>query len=171
MTERKKPRSRNTSSDKDLHLEVAERRLRESTDQSDALHAIREIVTNLLGSEEIAIFKVGPTQAILSLFWSFGFDAAPHATLDPLRSPILRRVLEGEPYLEGAFEGEEKGDAVAGFNVLVPIRLASRTEAVLAIRSLLPQKTCFDESDVRLVHLLAGEAGKALFRERSGLDA
>lgn len=173
MTESKKLKSKinRASPDKDLHLEVAQRRLRESTDQSDALQAIREIVTNLLGSEEIAIFKVRPEEAILRLFWSFGLDAARHGTLDTLRSPILQRVIEGEPYLKGAVEGGKKGEAVAGFNAFVPLRSGRQTVAVLAIRALLPQKACFDESDVQLVQLLSGEAGKALFGERTALDA
>lgn len=169
MTESKKPGSKSNRAlpDEDLHLEVAQRRLRESSSQSDALQAIREIVTNFLGSEEIAIFEVRAREAILPLFWSFGLDLSRHGTLDTLESPILQRVMQGEPYLRGAFEGGQDGEQASGFNAFVPIRLGRQTVAVLAIRSLLPQKICFDESDVRLAHLLSGEAGNALFGERN----
>jgi chemotaxis protein CheD len=151
----------------DLHLEVAQKRLWESTDQSDALEAIREIVTNLLGSEEIAVFKVEQEGTVLSLFWAFGIDPERHEKLDAWRSPVLQRVIEGEPYLEGAFEEGENGSPVAGFKTLVPLRLASQTVAVLAIRQLLLQKTCFDESDLQLLRLLSEDAGKVLFREEA----
>jgi hypothetical protein len=173
MTEWKKQRcaSNRASMGEDFHLKVAQRRLQESANQSDALQAIREIVANLLGSEEIAIFEVRPEEAILTLFWSFGLDASRHGTLDTLRSPILQRVIQGEPYLRGAFEGGHCAEPTSGFIAFVPIRFARQTVAVLAIRSLLPQKTCFDESDVRLVQLLSGEAGNALFGERNASNA
>lgn len=169
MTKSKKPQSKGNRAlpeEEDFHLKVAQRRLRESTNQSDALQAIREIVTNLLGSEEIAIFKVKPEEAILPLFWSFGLDASRHGTLDTLANPILQRVMQGEPYLRGAFEDGQNSEPASGFNAFVPICFGRQTVAVLAIRSLLPQKPCFDELDVRLAHLLSGEAGNALFGEK-----
>lgn len=154
-----------------FQVEVARRRLADTTGHEDALEAIRDIVANLLGSEEIALFSVGKGQSVLSLYWSFGIDAAQHRTLAAGTSPRLQRVIEGEPYLEGARASEQDGDLVDAFNAFVPIRLESRTVAVLGIRSLLPQKTCFDESDVQLLRFLSGEAGKALFSEKVKPDA
>lgn len=156
-----------TSTLRDFQLEVAQRRLADATNHEEALDAIRDIVTNLLGSEEIALFNVEQGQAVLSLFWSFGIDAVRHRTLAAGTSPLLQRVIDGEPYLEGAFAGGGNGDLIGAFNALVPIRLGSRTVAVLGIRSLLPQKTRFNESDVQLLRFLSGEAGKALFSERA----
>jgi hypothetical protein len=160
-----------TSALRGFQVEVAQRRLADTTGHEDALEAIRDIVTNLLGCEEIALFSVEKGQAVLSLYWSFGIDAARHRILVAGTSPRLQRVIEGEPYLEGACASERDGDLVNAFNALVPIRLESRTVAVLGIRSLLPQKTRFDESDVQLLRFLSGEAGKALFSERVKPDA
>jgi hypothetical protein len=155
-----------TSALRDSQLEVAQRRLADTTGHEDALEAIRDIITNLLGSEEIALFSVEKGQAVLSLYWSFGIDAAQHRTLVAGSSPRLQRVIEGEPYLAGACASERDGDPVDAFNAFVPICLESRTVAVLGIRSLLPQKNCFDESDVELLRFLSGEAGKTLFSKK-----
>ncbi len=138
--------------------------------REDALEAIRDIVTNLLGSEEIALFSVEKGRAVLSLYWSFGIDAVRHRTLLASEHPVLRRVIEGEPYLGGAFAAQQHTDLLNAFNALVPIRWGSQTVAVLAIRSLLPQKTGLEESDIQLLRFLSGEAGKALFgRKPAGL--
>jgi chemotaxis protein CheD len=151
---------------RDCHLEVAQRRLEETKSREDALEAIRDIVTNLLGSEEIALFNVEKGRTTLTLHWWFGIDAARHRTLPASKHPVLQRVIEGECYLGGAFEGEQKSDLIDAFNAFVPIRWGSQTVAVLAIRSLLPQKPCLDESDIQLLRYLSGEAGKTLFGQR-----
>jgi chemotaxis protein CheD len=151
---------------RDCQLEVAQRRLKETTNREDALEAIRDIVTNLLGSEEIALFNVEKERRTLSLHWCFGLDAARHRTLLASKHPVLQRVIEGECYLGGAFKGEQGSDLIDAFNAFVPIRWGSQTVAVLAIRSLLPQKTGLDESDIQLLRFLSGEAGKTLFGQR-----
>jgi hypothetical protein len=149
---------------RDFHLDVAQRRLADALDREDALDAIRDIVTNLLGSEEIALFSVEQDQAVLNLFWSFGIDAAEHSTLVAGANPLLRRVIDGEPYVEDA-DLVRDGDLINSFKAFVPIRLGGRTVAVLGIRTLLPQKARFNESDVQLLRFLSREAGKALFSD------
>lgn len=153
----------------DLQLEIAEKRLLESAGQSDALEAIRDIVTNLLGSEEIALFQVKRKELTLTMFWSFGIESGQHNKLNALRSPVLKRVIAGEPYVEGAFGRERNGASIAGFSTFVPIRLESTIVAVLGIRRLLPQKTGFDESDMQLLQFLSLQAGRALFGDGSNL--
>lgn len=153
-----------------LCLKVAERRLKECADPAEALEAIREIITNLLGSEEIALFRVGPEPETLSLWWSFGIDPEPYRTFDVIHQPTLQRVLKGEPCLEGAFETAPKATLIAGFRTLVPIRIAEQTVGVLAMGFLLPQKTCFDESDRRLLQLLSRDLGQVLFAAEVSLD-
>ena len=161
----------NTSALKDVGLQVARRRLADTAGREDTLEAIRDIVTNLLGSEEIALFTVDQRREVLSLLWSFGIAAARNRKLLAGRSPILQRVIDGEPYWEGARASSRDGDPVDEFNALVPILLDGRTVAVLAIRSLLPQKAALDESDVDLLRLLSAEAGKTLFGRKPNATA
>jgi hypothetical protein len=151
---------------KDFRLEVAQRRLADSADHEDVLEALRDIVTNLLGSEEIALFNVEKGQRALSLRWSFGIDAARHKTLVAGTS-WLQRVIDGEPYVEGASACQQDSDLIGAFNAFVPIRLGDQTVAVLGIRSLLPQKGGLDELDVKLLRFVSGEVGKVLFSQKS----
>lgn len=145
----------------DARLEAARHRLRESVGPVDTVEAIREIVTGLLGCEEIALFTVD--QGNSTIFWSFGIDPTQHKTLDTFEEPALRRVLEGKHHLAKAVGEQRAGMSNPPLRVFIPIRMSSRTVAVLVMLRLLPQKIAFDESDFRLVELLSNEAGRGLF--------
>lgn len=145
----------------DPRLEAAQKRLRESVDQADTLEAIREIVTNLLGCEEIGLFTVERGKS--GLLWSFGIDPQRHGTLDSFHEAPLHRVLEGEFHVaQVAHEGHGR-HANPPLRAFVPICLNGRTVAVLVMLKLLPQKLGFDDADINLVKLLSDETGRALF--------
>src|SRR5580704_15113680 len=76
---------------------AARMRLQNALDQADALDAIREIAGNLIGSEEVAVFKVDKKRSELWLYWSFGVDPNQHVVLDLRREPNLVPVLGGKP--------------------------------------------------------------------------
>jgi len=151
----------------DPRLEAAQKRLRNSVDQADTLEAIREIVTNLLGCEEIGLFNVD--QKSNGLCWSFGIDPNQHGTLAVFEDSGLQRVLQGEFHV--AQTVGEVGCVKTPLRVFVPIRANGRTVAVLVMLKLLPQKLEFDEADVKLVHLLSDEVGRALFEENANGNA
>jgi len=142
----------------DLRLEAARRRLAEASGQEDALEAVREIVGNLLGCEEMGLFQV---DSGVRMLWSFGIDPHHHNAFGNLGDEGLHRVMRGECHFEVA-SGEGKG-SMCRTQAFVPLRRASKTVAVLAILKLLPQKHGFDRPDMNLLALLSEEAGKALF--------
>src|SRR6059058_2900199 len=76
---------------------AARMRLQNALDQADALDAIREIAGNLIGSEEVAVFKVDKKRSELWLYWSFGIDPNHHVVLDLRCEPNLVPVLGGKP--------------------------------------------------------------------------
>ena len=76
---------------------AARMRLQNAIDQADALDAIREIAANLIGTEEIAVFKVDKKRSELWLYWSFGVDPNKHSVLEVSREPKLKQVLGGKP--------------------------------------------------------------------------
>src|SRR5579864_6138887 len=61
---------------------AARMRLQHTVDQADGLDAIREIAANLMGCEELALYKVDHSNLALWLYWSFGIDPNQHAVLD-----------------------------------------------------------------------------------------
>ena len=148
------------SNREDPRLEAAQKRLRGSVGRADKLEAIREIVTNLLGCEEIGLFTVD--QANSGLYWSFGIDPKQHETLEGFEESGMRRVMQGECHVEQTGEGPGH-HARRPRRVFVPIRSNGCTVAVLVMLKLLPQKMDFDEADINLVKLLSDEAGRGLF--------
>jgi hypothetical protein len=135
---------------------IASKRLRESIDQPDALEGLREIVGTLLGSEEVALFKVDTKTGFLPLVWSFGIDTEKYEALDACSESVIAKVVQGALHIESDARS-------APFNVLVPIRLQDQTVAILAILKLLPQKTGFAAPDLEVLQVLFQEAGPALF--------
>jgi hypothetical protein len=150
----------------DPRLDAAQRRLRESVGRADTFEAIREIVTNLLGCEEIGLFTVERGNS--GLLWSFGIDPQRHGTLDSFEESSLQRVLQGEFHIaQVACEGRSENPPL---RVFIPICLNGHTVAVLVMVKLLPQKVGFDEADINLAKLLSNETGKALFAERANAN-
>ena len=145
----------------DLRLAAARKRLAECSGQTDAIEALREIVSNLLGSEEMALFHADCRNRDYRTLWSFGIDPEECNLPRALSETGLGRMDRGECHVE-ATPGENHGsNRVRAF---VHIRVANDTVAVLAILQLLPQKDSFDRADMELLTLLSSEAGKALFR-------
>lgn len=163
------PRVSDRSDREDFRLEAARKRLRESVGQADTLEAIREIVTNLLGCEEIGLFalKHGGSE----LLWSFGIDTQRHATLDSFAEPAMHLVLQGKFHVTPVPYQDQHDHENPPLRVYVPIRLKAKTVAVLVMLTLLPQKVGFDEADLNLVKLLSEEAARALFDEGSTTNA
>lgn len=156
----------------DPRLEAAQKRLRESVDQADAIEAIREIVTNLLGCEEIGLFTVcHGNERSSGLLWSFGIDPQRHKTLEAFEQSALHRVLQGELHIaKVAYDGHGSREN-RPLRAFVPICLHGRTVAVLVMLKLLPQKLGFDEADINLVKLLSSEAGRCLFERSANANA
>lgn len=145
----------------DARLEAARKRLTESKGQEDAIEGLREIVANLLGSEEIGLFRVDRRTSTFLVFWSFGIDLENYDLLQAMGDTGLQRVMRGECHVE--FAAGDRSGATAKAQAFVPISVAGQTIAILAILRLLPQKLAFDRSDMELFKLLSDEAAKPLF--------
>jgi len=150
----------------DMRLGAARKRLAESRNEEDAIEGLREIVANLLGCEEIGLFRVDRTTATVQLRWSFGVDLENYDLLQALGNAGLQRVMGGECQINlpsGDLPGRDRFGATAKAQAFVPIRVANQTIAILAILRLLPQKLAFDRADMELFKLLSDEAAKPLF--------
>jgi len=143
----------------DLRLTAARQRLAQCDGQTDAIEAVREIVSNFLGSEEMALFQADCQNADFRTVWSFGVEPEKCDLLWALSERGLERILDGECHVENVADSGNGSKRVRAF---VPIRVANETVAVLAILQLLPQKAGFDRADMELLALLSSEAGKAL---------
>lgn len=149
----------------DLRLAAARKRLAESASEEDAIEGLREIVANLLGCEEIGLFKVDPANKTFSVCWSFGADLENYDLLKALGNAGRQQVMRGECHL--AVEGRDRASGMAKGQAFVPIRIEDQTVGILAILRLLPQKAAFDAHDMELFKLLSEEAATPLFRSNS----
>jgi GAF domain-containing protein len=145
----------------ELRLAAARKRLAESASQEDAIEGLREIVANLLGCEEIGLFKVNSGEQTFSICWSFGADLENYDLLKALGPAGRDRVMRGECHL--MVKDRNRTSGLAKGQAFVPLRVGSQTVGILAILRLLPQKTAFDAHDMELFKLLSEEAAEPLF--------
>lgn len=144
----------------DARVEAAQVRLQEVTDRQDAYEAIREIVANLFGSEEMVLFGVDPPKHLWWKLWSFGVTDEDCCIWQVLNEPVLNKLFSGEVFISGKLSVGEDASPVSAF---VPITLGGQTVAVLVIFRLLRQKTEVEVADLDLLKVITDSAGNALF--------
>jgi len=141
---------------------AARMRLQNAVDQADALDAIREIAGNLIGTEELAVFKVDQKRSELWLYWSFGVDPNKHSVLEVSREPKLKQVLNGKCVYRLRLSHENLLSTDDPVSALIPIRIDGKTAAVIVLFRLFPHKTGLDEVDHEICDLLSNSAGRAI---------
>lgn len=146
----------------DLRLGTARKRLASCRGQADVIEAVREIVANLLGSEEMALIDFRGNEA--RTLWSFGAHTEKCSPLEHLGEKEMGSMFRGECRVED-INGHPR--SARKLRALVPLRVKDQTLGVLAILQLLPQKSGFDKADMDLLQLLSDEAGKVLFEAAS----
>jgi hypothetical protein len=147
----------------DLRPDAARKRLRECKNSAEACEAIREIVSNLLGCEEMAVYRFGSKHPQISLVWSFGIDPRAYATKELLNASALARVIAGEIYVDEESIRAEVVGRRKRVSAAVPIQFRGKTAAALTLFRLLPQKTKIDQFDRELFAVVSAEAGQPLF--------
>jgi hypothetical protein len=151
-------------------LVVSGQRLQEATKREDVVSAIEEIVANLLGSEEVAVFVVDEGAAELRLVGASGVDVRPLARI-PLGAGLIggaaqrgeRWITDGGPLPQTASAHE------SGLTACVPLRFGAKVTGAVAIFRLLPQKGSLEPGDEDLLAMLetAGATALALAERQS----
>jgi hypothetical protein len=137
-------------------------RLQNALDQADALDGIREIAGNLIGTEEIAVFKVDQERSELWLYWSFGVDPNKHAVLEVSREPKLKLALSGKPIFRLKLSNENLLSTDDPVNALVPILVDGTACAVIVLFRLFPHKAGLGPVDREICEVLSNCAGRAI---------
>ncbi len=139
-----------------ISLYVASHRLHASLERHEVLEAIQEVIGNLVGSEEVAVFE--RHGSLLHLVFSRGIDPAPYVTVAVGSGPIGAAVSTGELYV-----AEEGRLAAAAVTACIPLAGGSTVSGAIAIFGLLPQKRRLEPFDLELLDSLALHAGSALY--------
>src|SRR5262249_53446882 len=135
-------------------------------DRAQVLDAIEEIIVNLIGSEELAIFELTADGLALSLVACRGIEAARYRTIPIGRGQIGQTAETGE-----LFAAEPAGPKAVlpeerNLSACIPLVLDGRVIGEIAIFRLLSQKEGFTEFDEELFELLSRQAASALFCTR-----
>jgi hypothetical protein len=138
-------------------LYVALERIHGGLSRADTLAALQEIVINVIGSEELAIFERDGDA--LALVQSFGIDPEPWRRLRAPRGAIARAAA-GQLYVAGREGPPEPGDE--DLTACIPLRVGDAVAGVIAIFRLLGHKPVLGEADHAVFELLTTHAGLAL---------
>lgn len=148
------------------NLYVASYQLHGSLDRDEILSTIREILINLIGTEEFAVFVKRQGDGVLRLLTSFGIDGdVADAAAD---ERIAVAADRGEMYVQAqAAPTEQQRPLVAA----IPLHLGDVVTGVIAVYRLLPQKHGeFGELDRELCSLLSRQAASAIYCTTLDLD-
>ena len=142
---------------------VAGTRMEQSADQAEALQALQEITSSLLGAGQMALYQLDATGQSLSLCWSFGLDTDKYSMLEVSEHRRLAEALTGKVILRDVSSSDQyllsKDDSVNG---IMPIRVNGAVVGVLIIFRVLPHKGKFDSQDLEICKALSDCAGRAI---------
>jgi len=142
------------------NLYVASHRLHSTLDSAEVIECIKEILLNMIGSEDFGLFVVDDETGELIRSGYEGETAAG----DNKARLALGEGLEGVVALGGEpIFGEITGE---GPCACVPLKIKDRMVGVIAIYSLLSHKRGLSVLDHKLLELLAGHAASALISSK-----
>jgi hypothetical protein len=146
-------------------LYVAVTSVHGAVDRPSVLSSVQEIVTNLIGSEEMAIFETDATRGRLTLLASLGIEPGRYQEIALGEGAIGHAAVTGDRLIrqEG---GSPTEDGDAGLTACIPLKVGGRIVGVLAVFRLLPHKGCLDAIDIDLFDVLAAHAASALLFTR-----
>jgi hypothetical protein len=134
-----------------VQLSVANQLLTGISEREDVLSAIEEIVVNMIGSEELAIFEVMTEREQLVL--------ARHRGVD-LDGPLFQRARGP---LRDALHHARTVLSDRGITAAIPLKVDGAVLGVVLIFRLLEQKSKLDEVDLDIFELLSKQAAVALY--------
>lgn len=135
-------------------LNAASARLLQAIELGDVYEAIGEIIGNLIGCEEAAIFQHHPTEQTLFLVWSTGVEK------ETLKQFCLGAGLVGRATHEGTSQFRERQPGTpllpheSNLTACIPLKLDREVIGVILILGLLPQKNGLEWVDFELLKYL-----------------
>lgn len=148
-------------------LFVALERLHGGRSRADVVTAVQEIVINVVGSEELALFE--RRGGGLELLKAFGVDPGPIHTIGLGEGVIGRTAATGAAWIAGRDPSPESPDP--DLTACIPLRAGDDLVGALAIWRLLGHKPVLDEQDHAVFELLSAHAGLALHLRASQAGA
>jgi regulator of replication initiation timing len=142
------------------NLYVSSYQLHGTLDRGAVLESIKEILINLIGCEELAVFELSEDAADLELVTSFGIDEEQYRSIS-IRDHVLGKLVStGGTYIGGMTASPGESLSVTA---CLPLTLDGRVTGAIVLFSLLPHKPGLRELDFELFDLLGTHAATALY--------
>jgi GAF domain-containing protein len=145
------------------NLYVSMQRLHSSLERAHIIEAIAEIVINLIGSEEYAIFEFDAKRETVDIVSCFGVDPCLLEWVKPGDGLIGRCLSKGTLFVRNGSPSNVNHEIETRLSACIPLRAADRIWGAVAVFSLLPQKDSLGVEDVELFDLLSAHGGLALY--------
>ena len=149
------------------NLYVASHQLHSTLDPQEVLGIVNEILINLVGAEEFAVFLVDKTTKELT-------PVTGEGVLPKLASRELgweENILEHVVKTGKAFYSDEQNLTPGRPLACVPLKIKQEVVGAIAIFKLLVQKEGFTPMDTEIMDLLAGHAATAIVGSHLHADA
>jgi hypothetical protein len=140
------------------NLYVASYQLHASVERDTVLSTIQEIVVNLIGSEEVAIFEFHEGAHEFRLSSSFGVDKPRLRNFKAGSGPIGQHLRNGEVFVNDQASGGEDT-----LTACVPLKIGDRITGAILVFRLLEHKQALQAVDHELFELLSIHASTALY--------
>jgi regulator of replication initiation timing len=148
------------------NLYVASYQLHSTFDRAEVVSAVQEIVINLIGSEEMALFELEEESGQLRLIGSFGIDEEVWKIVPKGEGLIGGAVEQGVSVLPGRHHGLSPTAAERGLTAAIPLQLGERVVGAVVVWGLLEHKGGLEDLDYELFDLLGTHAATALYVTR-----
>jgi transcriptional regulator with GAF, ATPase, and Fis domain len=161
------------------NLYVASFRLHASLHRDEVLAAIQEIVANLVGSEELAVFERSDDGESLERVSALGLPDGALLEVKMGEGLIGRCAERGEAFVATASADgsraaslpEPRGPGEKHISVCIPLVVEGKVTGALAIFRLLEHKRAFEDIDQELLRLLGTQAAMALYCTKLAMSA
>lgn len=146
------------------NLYIASYQLHSTLDSTEVMQIILEIVINLIGAEQFGVLLLDEKTNALRAVGSEGIERDELPVIELGQGIIGQMAKTGENYFVDDLEHYEKD--LTHPMVCIPLKIKEHVIGVIAIYSLLEQKSRFAEVDYELFTLLAGHAATAIFSSK-----
>jgi hypothetical protein len=139
------------------NLYVASYRLHSTVERNDVLDGIQEIVINLIGSEEVAIFERDRESNSYFLVRSFGIAESKWQLVKACAGAIGDTLVSGEMFVAPDGAGDD------ALTACIPLKIGGEVIGAVAIFRLLSHKPALEPVDFELFELLGAHASTAFY--------
>ncbi len=135
-------------------LNASSARLIQSLENGDTHEAVAEIIGNLIGSEEVAIFEYCPADETFPLAWSWGVEPAAMQLFKSGAGMFGRAVSQGASQFRERQSEKDLLPFEKHLTACVLLKSSHEVVGIIAIFGLLPQKIRLEWVDYELLKFL-----------------